>query len=242
MKNLDTRSPVNYLFLLFALLLWVLLFVLIKVSFIISLVVAVAVAFVIVLMMVRVSPSSVLRSLGANPASEKHFPRLHNAVEGICVTHGLEKPDLYVIENSNCNAAAIGDKHSQALILTTGVVDSLDLIEIEGLLAVLIAKCLDKQLHKKTVEAFFLRIPLFSFFKTGKKYKKDIADADMRASQLTRYPPGIQSALSRVSELGAEIENAPKTTSHLWLVSPTGVEIGETHPPTRERILALEDV
>ena len=70
MKNLDTRSPVNYLFLLFALLLWVLLFVLIKVSFIISLVVAVAVAFVIVLMMVRVSPSSVRRSLGANPASE----------------------------------------------------------------------------------------------------------------------------------------------------------------------------
>ena len=109
-----------------------------------------------VFIMIRIAPGAVLRSLRSIPASEKQFPRLHNALDGMCVNHGLDKPDVYVIESPNGNAAAVADKRSQAIVLTTGAIDSLDLVEIEGLLAQLVAKCLDSRLSKKTVEELFM--------------------------------------------------------------------------------------
>ena len=118
----------------------------------------------------------------------------------------------------------------------------MDLIEIEGLLALLIAKCIDNRLPKKTVEAFFLRFPLWSIFAKGKKYKAGVLDEDFRGTQLTRYPPGVQRALLRLSELGTKMENSPKMTSHLWLMDPKGIEGEGTHPSIKERVLALEGV
>ena len=146
MKIIDIRSPVFHTYLFLSFLVWVPIFFFVDNSFLLPLALALIVSLLLVFALARIAPGAVLRSLGSIPATEKQFPRLHNALDGICVNHGLDKPDVYVIESPNGNAAAVADKRSQAVVLTTGAIDSLDLVEIEGLLAQLIAKCLDSRL------------------------------------------------------------------------------------------------
>ena len=207
-----------------------------------SLALALMISLLLVFVMTRIAPGAVLRSLGSIPATEKQFPRLHNALDGICVNHGLDKPDVYVIESPNGNAAAVADKRSQAVILTTGAIDSLDLIEIEGLLAQLIAKCLDSRLSKKTEPAFIIRIPMDVIFTFTNKYKNYVRLEDVKGAELTRYPPGVQRSLLALRGLGTEIEDAPRSTSHLWLMNPKGLDTEETHPSTEERVSAMEEL
>jgi len=242
MKIIDIHSPVFHTYLLLSLFIWVPIFLLLDSSFFLPLVVALIGSLLLVFVMTRIAPGAVLKSLGSIPATEKQFPRLHNALDGICVNHGLDKPDVYVIESPNGNAAAVADKRSQAVILTTGAIDSLDLVEIEGLLAQLIAKCLDSRLSKKTVEAFFLRFPLVGIFTGGKKYKNDVRLEDVKGAELTRYPPGVQRSLIALKNLGTEMEDVPKSTSHLWLMNPKGLNAEETHPSTEERVAAMEEL
>jgi len=242
MKIIDIHSPVFHTYLFLSLFIWVPIFLLLDSSFFLPLVVAVIGSLLLVFVMTRIAPGAVLKSLGSIPATEKQFPRLHNALDGICVNHGLDKPDVYVIESPNGNAAAVADKRSQAVILTTGAIDSLDLVEIEGLLAQLIAKCLDSRLSKKTVEAFFLRFPLVGIFTGGKKYKNDVRLEDVKGAELTRYPPGVQRSLIALKNLGTEMEDVPKSTSHLWLMNPKGLNAEETHPSTEERVAAMEEL
>ena len=242
MNNFDIRSPVFLTYLFLSLLVGVPVFFLVEKSFFIPLVVALASSFLLISIMIRVAPGAVLRSFDSIPANEKQFPRLHNALEGICVNHGLDKPDVYVIENPRGNAAAVADKRSQAVVLTTGAIDSLNLIEIEGLLAQLIAKCIDKRLPKKTVEAFFLSFPFIGVFVDNKKYVNDVRLEDVKGAELTRYPPGVQKSLLALKDLGTEIEDAPKSTSHLWLMSPKGLNTEDTHPSTEERVSSMEEL
>ena len=242
MNNLDIRSPVFITYLFLSLLVGVPVFFLLGKSFVIPLLIALVGSFLLILIMIRLAPGAVLRSFGSIPANEKQFPRLHNALEGICVNHGLDKPDVYVIESPNGNAAAVADKRSQAVVLTTGAIDSLDLIEIEGLLAQLVAKCLDTRLSKKTVEAFFLRFPFIGIFVDDKKYVNDVRLEDLKGAELTRYPPGVQKSLLALKGLGTEIEDAPKSTVQLWLMNSKGSNATDTHPPTEERVSAMEEL
>ena len=242
MKIIDIRSPVFHTYLFLSFLVWVPIFFLVDSSFVLSLALALISSSLLIFIMTRIAPGVVLRSFGGTLATEKQFPRLHNALDGICVNHGLDKPDVYVIESLKGNAAAVADKRSQALILTTGAVDSLDLIEIEGLLAQLIAKCLDGDLSKKTVEAFFLRFPLIGIFTGSKKYKNDVRLEDIKGAELTRYPPGVKGSLLALKNLGTKIENTPKSTSHLWLMDPKDSNTEETHPSIEERVSAMEEL
>ncbi len=242
MKIIDIRSPVSYAYLFLSIFVWASIFFLLDRSLFFSLIVALTGSLLAMFVMIRIAPGAVLRSFDSIPANEKNFPRLHNALEGICVNHGLDKPDVYVIENPRGNAAAVADKRSQAVVLTTGAIDSLDLIEIEGLLALMIAKCIDKHLPKKTVEAFFLRLPFIGVFVDNKKYLNDVRLEDVKGAELTRYPPGVQKSLLALKDLGTEIEDAPKSTSHLWLMSPKGLNTEDTHPSTKERVSAMEEL
>ena len=242
MKIIDIRSPVFHTYLFLSLIVWVPIFFILDSSVFLSLVLALIGSLLLILIMIRIAPGAVLRSLSSIPATEKQFPRLHNALDEICVNHGLDKPDVYVIENPKGNAAAVADRRSQAVVITTGTIDSLDLIEIEGLLAQLIAKCVDRRLSNKTVEAFFLRFPLVGIFTAGKKYKNDVRLEDAKGAELTRYPPGVQRSLIALKNLGTEMEDVPKSTSHLWLMNPKGLDAEETHPSTEERVAAMEEL
>ena len=70
--------------------------------------------------------------------------------------------------------------------------------------------------------------------------------ADANGALLTRYPPGLASALKKLSADTEPLEAANKATAHLYIVNPLKNFKGRvnklfsTHPPIEDRIAALE--
>ncbi len=70
--------------------------------------------------------------------------------------------------------------------------------------------------------------------------------ADANGAFLTRYPPGLASALKKISADTEPLEAANKATAHLYIVNPLKDLKGavnsmfSTHPPVEARIAALE--
>jgi heat shock protein HtpX len=70
--------------------------------------------------------------------------------------------------------------------------------------------------------------------------------ADASGAMLTRYPPGLASALRKISADKEPLEVANKATAHLYIVNPlkdlkgSVNKLFSTHPPIEERIAALE--
>ncbi|HET8526757.1 MAG TPA: M48 family metalloprotease [Actinomycetota bacterium] len=76
--------------------------------------------------------------------------------------------------------------------------------------------------------------------------------ADAQGAMLTRYPPGLASALRKIAaNSGIPMRSANNATAHLWLNQPSRIQ-GEgmgtleklfaTHPPIEERIRRLEEM
>jgi heat shock protein HtpX len=72
----------------------------------------------------------------AKPAEGAEYQRYHNLVEGLCIAAGLPKPRLYVVEDPAPNAFATGrnPKHA-ALAVTTGLLEKMNRVELEGVIA-----------------------------------------------------------------------------------------------------------
>jgi heat shock protein HtpX len=70
--------------------------------------------------------------------------------------------------------------------------------------------------------------------------------ADASGALLTRYPPGLASALRKIAADKEPLEAANKATAHLYIVNPlkdikgSVNKLFSTHPPIEERIAALE--
>jgi heat shock protein HtpX len=72
----------------------------------------------------------------AHPADTRQYARLHNLVEGLCIASGLPKPAVYVIDDPAPNAFATGRNPSHAAIaVTTGLLEKMNRVELEGVLA-----------------------------------------------------------------------------------------------------------
>jgi heat shock protein HtpX len=72
----------------------------------------------------------------ARPADPKEYARLHNLVEGLCIASGLPKPRIYIVDDPAPNAFATGrnPKHA-AIAVTTGLLEKMNRVELEGVLA-----------------------------------------------------------------------------------------------------------
>ncbi|HEY5077889.1 MAG TPA: M48 family metallopeptidase, partial [Acidimicrobiia bacterium] len=76
--------------------------------------------------------------------------------------------------------------------------------------------------------------------------------ADASGVQLTRYPPGLISALEKLKDDHTATHFASKATAHLWIEEPLDKEsnkgetkwnhLFDTHPPIDDRIHALEQM
>jgi heat shock protein HtpX len=75
--------------------------------------------------------------------------------------------------------------------------------------------------------------------------------ADAQGAMLTRYPPGLASALRKLAVSPTAMHSANNATAHLWLNTPSrfqGDKMGpleklfQTHPPIQERIQRLEEM
>lgn len=77
-----------------------------------------------------------IKAAGAKPADGGEWLELNRIVENLAITAGLPKPKVYVIHDPAPNAFATGRNPEHAAIaVTTGLLDTLERSELEGVLA-----------------------------------------------------------------------------------------------------------
>lgn len=79
----------------------------------------------------------VLWSTGAQELTDREHNRyIWNLIENLCITAGLPRPRIYIIDDPAPNAFATGRDHEHASIaLTTGIIEQLENEELEGVIA-----------------------------------------------------------------------------------------------------------
>ncbi|MGZ4795752.1 MAG: M48 family metalloprotease [Acidimicrobiia bacterium] len=239
----------------------------------------------------------------AKPADGPEYARYHNLVEGLCIAAGLPKPRLYVVDDPAPNAFATGrnPKHA-AVAVTTGLLDTMNRVELEGVLAHELSHVRNYDILVSTVAvtavgavALMADLGMRFMWFGGRAGRRDNNDngpigliivilafallilapfaaqlmqfamsrrrellADASGVQLTRYPPGLISALKKLQDDKAVVHHATRATAQMWIEGPLErdeqaeqAEGGgkksnwlnrafDTHPPLSERIAALE--
>lgn len=73
---------------------------------------------------------------GAKPAKREEYFDLYTSVENLSITAGLPMPKVYVINDPAPNAFATGrDKEHAVVAVTTGLLNTLEKVELEGVIA-----------------------------------------------------------------------------------------------------------
>ena len=89
-----------------------------------------------VLFQYKISTAITLKMNGAEPISKKDAPEFYSIVESLSITAGLPMPKLYIINDSSMNAFAAGTNPENSVIcVTTGLLENMDKVEIEGVMA-----------------------------------------------------------------------------------------------------------
>ena len=231
---------------------------------------------------------------GAKPADGPEFQRYHNIVEGLCIAAGLPKPRLYVIDDAAPNAFATGrNPKNSALAVTTGLLQMMNRVELEGVIAHELSHVKNYDILAATVAvtavgtiallsdlglrfwifggsrdrdnnnaggagaiiaiaslALLVLAPLAAQMMQFSMSRKRELLADATGVQLTRYPPGLCSALKKLQGDTTVVHHATRATAQLWIESPLDRSEGkkgswlnrafDTHPPLDERINVLE--
>ena len=82
------------------------------------------------------SDKIVLAMSGAKEVTHENARELYHLVENLCITAGLPVPKIYIIEDSAPNAFATGRNPEHGVIcVTTGILQKLEKVELEGVLA-----------------------------------------------------------------------------------------------------------
>lgn len=82
------------------------------------------------------SDKMILGMSGAKQIQKKDNPQLFRIVENLCIGAGIQMPKIYTVGDSAINAFATGrdPKHS-VVCVTTGILDRLNKVELEGVIA-----------------------------------------------------------------------------------------------------------
>ncbi|MHB8505501.1 MAG: M48 family metalloprotease [Acidimicrobiales bacterium] len=176
--------------------------------------------------------------LAGRRADPRRDARLVNIVEALCASAGIRMPDLRVVDAEGLNLAAGGrDPARAALVATSGLVDRLGRVELEGILA-----CGVMAIRRGAVVGPSIAAVTGISVNVAVGAGRDIL-IDGAAVRLTRYPPGLRSALDGLAQRGTRVPGVPRRAAHLWLADPLP---GAHLPPYRrllpERIDALSEL
>lgn len=243
------------------------------------------------------SDSIALSVSRAHPADETTYKRLHNLVEGLCIASGLPKPKVYVIDDPAPNAFATGrNPRHAAIAVTTGLLDKMNRVELEGVVAHELSHIKNYDILVSTLAvtlvgtiAIVTDIALrMMWWNGGRVHRSGDRDdrgnplaiigivllilapligkimqatvsrrretlADVSAVRMTRYPPGLISALEKLQADSTVTHSASMATAHMWIEQPlSGVKdagrlgtwhkLFQTHPPLAERIALLREI
>ena len=233
----------------------------------------------------------------AHPADPQQYRRLYNLVEGLCIASGLPQPWVYVVDDPAPNAFATGrNPQNAAIAVTTGLLDKLNRVELEGVIAHELAHIKNYDILVSTLAvtlvgavalitdmsirmmwwnggrsrrdgdqgdhgnplailgfALLIVAPIVAKAMQAAISRKRETLADISACQLTRYPPGLISALEKLRDDVTVTHSATTATAHLWIEQPmSGVgdhgrlgsmhRLFDTHPPLEERIALLKEL
>ncbi len=82
------------------------------------------------------SDQLVIATTGAQEIQEKDNPELFHTVENLCIGDGLTMPKVYILNDPSPNAFATGrDPKHAAVCVTSGLLQRLNKIELEGVIA-----------------------------------------------------------------------------------------------------------
>lgn len=96
----------------------------------------------------------VLASARAKEVTHEEEPRLHNIVEGIALAAGLPKPHVYVVPERAPNAFATGrDPEHSSVAVTRGLLDAMNRVELEGVIAHEMSHIADRDILVGTIVA-----------------------------------------------------------------------------------------
>lgn len=160
----------------------------------------------------------VLASLGGRPADLQRDARLLNLIDGLCITAGVRQPNVVVTEDAGLNLLVAGHSPERAtLAVTTGLVESLSRIELEGVLADGLVQIRRGDIVPATV--------VVAFFGIGARFAGGNGDRageiDRAGVALTRYPPALVSAFETMQRHGTAVAGVRSSMAHLWLADPT---------------------
>jgi Zn-dependent protease with chaperone function len=162
----------------------------------------------------RLSPRVALRRIDARLADEDDDPRLFNVTEGLCATFGLAMPTLHILEDPVPNACALGrDARRADLVVTSGLLRRLHLVELEGVIAHELA-------HVKRGDngVSSVGITLATMWGGERTLRRCVGEnreyrADVVGASVVRYPSGLLSALCTMAE-------APAPAASSFFASP----------------------
>ena len=101
------------------------------------------------------SDTLALRSMGAKKVTEEEYPRLHAQVGRLSQQADLPKPTVAVANTRTPNAFATGRSPSKsAVCVTTGLLETLDEAELEGVLAHELAHVKNRDVAVMTIASF----------------------------------------------------------------------------------------
>lgn len=126
----------------------------------------------------------VLRMAGAYPIDRESNKDLYRIVENLCITAGLKLPKIYIIDDQSPNAFATGRNQGNAAVaLTTGLIQTLNKPELEGVIAHELSHIGNRDILISTIVVvlvgfvallsdFFIRFTRFSVF-SGRRRGRD---------------------------------------------------------------------
>lgn len=200
-----------------------------------------------------------LASLGATPADEHKQARLHNLAEGLGIAHGLPKATLLVLPTparNICTVPTDGDPNQVAIVATSGLLDALSRVELEAILAQQLAHVRNGDTQLAFLVAAGASLPVLGLLlapRAGSSLDPHLEPlADLVAVGMTRYPPGLVSALEKLDAGSTIVAEATALTAHFWLAdplpasgpaaNPNPAEPFVPHPPLADRIAMLREL
>jgi len=131
-----------------------------------------------------------------------------------------------VIDDDALNSCAFGsDPRGGVLATTRGLLESLDRLQLEGVLARQLAVLANPQRPAATVAVSLGR---FVPGGLGEALMRRVVGAehlvreDFDAVRFTRYPPGLASALETMAQGSTAVAHVNRRARDLWIVDPTG--------------------
>lgn len=183
----------------------------------------------------RTATGRVLSALNAEPLDEGVEPRLESLVESICASHGINEPGLYVAKTTAMDAAVVGRSDDTRLVVTQGLLDQLDRLELEAVIARELSM-FGSGVFAGTVLASVggLVGPLGGHLRARLLDDRRFVTADFDAVGVTRYPPALAAAFAKSVD-SARVTHRP-ASDHLWMI---GSGTDPVQPGLGERVDAL---